>query len=116
VGVDIDHRHPRQYARPRARSIAGRGCVDRPRRPRGRLWPCRACTASTTAKRSARSPPSRFSSWSTCSKKKTTRIREYYIDADTLELFSDNNCDPELLAMIEGALDDGEDGVDIGWE
>ncbi|MBP8805604.1 MAG: hypothetical protein KBG48_12615 [Kofleriaceae bacterium] len=42
--------------------------------------------------------------------------QEYYIDADTLELFSDNNCDPELLAMIEGALDDGEDGVDIGWE
>ncbi len=42
--------------------------------------------------------------------------QEYYIDADTLELFSDNNCDPELLAMLEGALDDGEDGVDIGWE
>lgn len=41
---------------------------------------------------------------------------EYFIDQDTLELFSDNNCDPELLAMLESALDDGEDGVDIGWE
>ncbi len=42
--------------------------------------------------------------------------QEYFIDQDTLELFSDNNCDPELLAMLEGALEDGEDGVDIGWE
>ncbi|HVV84863.1 MAG TPA: hypothetical protein VHE35_17485 [Kofleriaceae bacterium] len=41
---------------------------------------------------------------------------EYFIDQDTLELFSDNNCDPELLAMLESALEDGEDGVDIGWE
>ena len=41
---------------------------------------------------------------------------EYFIDQDTLELFSDNNCDPELLAMLESALDDGEEGVDIGWE
>lgn len=40
----------------------------------------------------------------------------YFIDQDTLELFSDNNCDPELLAMLENALEDGEDGVDIGWE
>ena len=42
--------------------------------------------------------------------------QEYFIDQDTLELFSDNNCDPELLALLEGALEDGEDGVDIGWE
>ena len=42
--------------------------------------------------------------------------QEYFIDQDTLELFSDNNCDPELLAMMESALEDGEDGVDIGWE
>jgi hypothetical protein len=40
----------------------------------------------------------------------------YFIDQDTLELFSDNNCDPELLAMLENALEDGEEGVDIGWE
>ena len=42
--------------------------------------------------------------------------QDYFIDADTLELFSDNNCDPELLAMLEGAVEDGEDGVDIAWE
>lgn len=42
--------------------------------------------------------------------------QEYFIDQDTLELFSDNKCDPELLAMLEGAIDDGEDGVDIAWE
>jgi hypothetical protein len=42
--------------------------------------------------------------------------QEYFIDQDTLELFSDNDCDPELLAMLEGALEDGEDGVDIAWE
>ena len=40
----------------------------------------------------------------------------YFIDQDTLELFSDNNCDPELLAMLENALEDGEEGVDIAWE
>jgi hypothetical protein len=42
--------------------------------------------------------------------------QDYFIDQDTLELFSDNKCDPELLAMLESALDDGEDGVDIAWE
>ena len=42
--------------------------------------------------------------------------QEYFIDQDTLELFSDNDCDPELLAMLESALEDGEDGVDIAWE
>lgn len=42
--------------------------------------------------------------------------QDYFIDQDTLELFSDNGCDAELLAMLENALDDGEDGVDIAWE
>lgn len=42
--------------------------------------------------------------------------QDYFIDQETLELFSDNNCDPDLLAMLESALDDGEDGVDIAWE
>lgn len=42
--------------------------------------------------------------------------QDYYINQDTLELFSDNNCDPELLALLEGALEDGEDGIDVAWE
>jgi hypothetical protein len=42
--------------------------------------------------------------------------QDYFIDQDTLELFSDNKCDPELLAMLENALEDGEDGIDIAWE
>ena len=42
--------------------------------------------------------------------------QDYFIDQDTLELFSDNNCDPELLALLESAVEDGEDGVDIAWE
>jgi hypothetical protein len=42
--------------------------------------------------------------------------QDYFIDQDTLELFSDNGCDAELLAMLEGQLKDGEDGVDIAWE
>jgi len=42
--------------------------------------------------------------------------QDYFIDQDTLELFSDNGCDPELLALLEGAIEDGEDGVDVAWE
>ena len=42
--------------------------------------------------------------------------QDYFIDQDTLELLSDNKCDPELLALLESALEDGEDGVDIAWE
>ena len=42
--------------------------------------------------------------------------QDYFIDQDTLELFSDNGCDAELLAMLESALEDGEDGADIAWE
>ncbi len=42
--------------------------------------------------------------------------QDYFIDQETLELFSDNGCDAELLALLESALEDGEDGVDIAWE
>jgi hypothetical protein len=42
--------------------------------------------------------------------------QDYFIDQDTLELFSDNNCDPELLALLESAIEEGEEGVDIAWE
>jgi len=42
--------------------------------------------------------------------------QDYFIDQDTLELFSDNNCDPELLGLLEGAIEDGEEGVDVAWE
>jgi hypothetical protein len=42
--------------------------------------------------------------------------QDYFIDQDTLELFSDNNCDPELLALLESAIEEGEDGVDVAWE
>ncbi|HVK74541.1 MAG TPA: hypothetical protein VM734_14515 [Kofleriaceae bacterium] len=42
--------------------------------------------------------------------------QDYFIDQDTLELLSDNNADPELLALLEGALEEGEDGVDVAWE
>jgi hypothetical protein len=42
--------------------------------------------------------------------------QHYFINQDTLELFEGNNCDPELLALLESAIEDGEDGVDVGWE
>ena len=41
--------------------------------------------------------------------------KDYYIDKDTLELLSDNGCDPELLVMLEKALGH-DDSMDIGWE
>ncbi len=41
--------------------------------------------------------------------------QDYYIDRDTLELLSDNGCDPELLAMLEKAMGD-DDSMDIAWE
>lgn len=41
--------------------------------------------------------------------------RDYYIDRDTLELLADNDCDPELLAMLEKALGTDE-AMDIAWE
>jgi hypothetical protein len=41
--------------------------------------------------------------------------QDYFIDRDTLELLSDNGCDPELLAMLEKAMGD-DDSMDIAWE
>ncbi len=41
--------------------------------------------------------------------------QDYYIDRETLELLSDNGCDPELLALLEKAMG-GDDEMDIGWE
>ncbi len=40
---------------------------------------------------------------------------DYYIDRETLELLGDNDCDPELLAMLDKALGD-DDSMDIAWE
>ena len=40
---------------------------------------------------------------------------EYFLDRDTLELLSDNNIDPDLLAMLEKAMGD-DDEMDIAWE
>jgi hypothetical protein len=41
--------------------------------------------------------------------------QDYYIDRETLELLSDNGCDPELLVMLEKAMGD-DDEMDIAWE
>jgi hypothetical protein len=41
--------------------------------------------------------------------------QDYFIDRDTLELLSDNGADPELLAMLEKAMDEDEE-MDIAWE
>jgi hypothetical protein len=41
--------------------------------------------------------------------------QDYYIDRETLELLSDNGCDPELLALLEKALG-RDDEMDIAWE
>ena len=41
--------------------------------------------------------------------------KDYFIDRDTLELLSDNGCDPELLALLEKGLA-GDDEMDIAWE
>ncbi|MGE0546664.1 MAG: galactosyldiacylglycerol synthase [Kofleriaceae bacterium] len=41
--------------------------------------------------------------------------RDYYIDRPTLEVLSDNDIDPELLAMLEKAMGD-DDAMDIVWE
>lgn len=40
---------------------------------------------------------------------------EYFIDQDTLELLSDNNVDPEVIAMLEKALGDDDD-MTIAWD
>lgn len=39
----------------------------------------------------------------------------YIIDADVIELLSDNGADPELLALLEKGLGD-DDRMDIAWE
>lgn len=41
--------------------------------------------------------------------------QDYYIDKETLELMSDNGCDPELLALLEKAMGEDEH-MDIAWE
>lgn len=41
--------------------------------------------------------------------------QDYFIDRNTLEVLSDNNIDPELLAMLEKAIGDDEE-MDIAWE
>jgi hypothetical protein len=41
--------------------------------------------------------------------------QDYYIDRETMLLLSDNNCDPELFAMLEKALGNDEE-MDIAWE
>jgi hypothetical protein len=41
--------------------------------------------------------------------------QDYFIDKETLELLSDNGCDPELLAMLEKAIGE-DDAMDIAWE
>ena len=41
--------------------------------------------------------------------------QDYYIDRETLELHSDNGCDPELLALLEKAMGRDEE-MDIAWE
>ncbi len=41
--------------------------------------------------------------------------RDYFVDKNTLELLSDNGCDPELLAMLEKAIGEDE-AMDIVWE
>jgi hypothetical protein len=40
---------------------------------------------------------------------------DYHIDRETLELLSDNDADPELLAMLEKAIGD-DDSMHIAWE
>jgi hypothetical protein len=39
----------------------------------------------------------------------------YVINANTLELLSDNGAEPEFLALLEKGLND-DDSMDIAWE
>jgi processive 1,2-diacylglycerol beta-glucosyltransferase len=41
--------------------------------------------------------------------------RDYYIDRDTLAMFEENGCDPQLLALLRDALGDA-DSIDIEWQ
>jgi processive 1,2-diacylglycerol beta-glucosyltransferase len=41
--------------------------------------------------------------------------RDYYISAETVEMLGDRGGDPELIAVLRGALA-GRDGIDVRWE
>jgi processive 1,2-diacylglycerol beta-glucosyltransferase len=41
--------------------------------------------------------------------------RDYYIDRDTLAMFEEKGCDPQLLALLRDALGD-EESIDIEWQ
>ena len=40
--------------------------------------------------------------------------RDYYIDRDTLAMFEENGCDPQLLLLLRDALGD-DDSIDVEW-
>jgi hypothetical protein len=40
---------------------------------------------------------------------------DYYVNRETIELLSDNDADPELLALLEKGLGD-DDSMDIAFE
>lgn len=40
--------------------------------------------------------------------------RDYYISAETVEMLEDDGADPELIAVLRGALG-GRDGVELRW-
>jgi len=40
---------------------------------------------------------------------------DYYLNAATLDMFADNGIDPQLLALLRGALGDRED-MEIEWQ
>ena len=44
----------------------------------------------------------------------STEDRDYYIDANTLDMFIERGIDPKLLAMLRGALGTRQ-GIDIAW-
>lgn len=41
--------------------------------------------------------------------------KDYYLDRDTLDHLREQGGEPELMALLEKALD-GRDDVDIAWE
>ena len=40
--------------------------------------------------------------------------RDYYLDRDTLAMFEERGCDPQLLSLLRDALGD-EESIDIEW-
>ena len=40
--------------------------------------------------------------------------KDYYLDADTLDMLAERGCDQQLLELLRGALGDAED-LDIVW-